>query len=89
MTVQGHCPWDLKKGQVGYWSPSPMYTFYKVSTLPPLGTRLICLAQEGMGAEGRESAQCRGEAREEGQDWSPPRKGPPATLTASWFVWGA
>lgn len=24
-----HCPWDRKEGPVGYWSPSPMYTFYK------------------------------------------------------------
>lgn len=84
MTVQGHCPWDLKEGQVGYWSPSPMYTFYKVSTLPPLGTRLICQAQEGMGKEGRgRERSAGGEVREEGQDWSPPRKGPAATLTAS------
>lgn len=30
-----------------------MYTVYKVSTPPPLGTRLICQAQEGVGKEGR------------------------------------
>lgn len=53
VTMLGCFPWDLKEGQVRYQSPSPMYTFYKVSTLPPLGTRLICLAQEGMGEEGR------------------------------------
>lgn len=34
MTVQGHCPRDLKEGQVGYWSPSPMYTFTKSPLFP-------------------------------------------------------
>ena len=43
---------DLKKGQVGYRPPSPMYTLYGVSTLPPLGTRLICLAGRGWAGRG-------------------------------------
>ena len=61
MSVRGRFLQDLKEGQGGYRSPSPMYTFYRVSTLPPLGTRLICLAQEGMDRGGqRERAQGRG-----------------------------
>lgn len=58
MSVLGCFPWDSKEGRGRYRSPSPMYTFYRVSTLPPLGTRLICPAQEGMGrGEQRKRAQ--------------------------------
>lgn len=65
-----------------------MYTFYKGSTLPPLGTRLICLAQEGVDGEGqREEVHCRGKKgrwEQERRTWVSSRAtGPPPVLTVS------
>lgn len=48
VTVPGRSPWGLKKGGADT-GLQVLCTHLTVSTLPPLGTRLICLAQEGMG----------------------------------------
>lgn len=84
MSLLGRFLQDLKEGQGGYRSPSPMYTFYRVSALPPLGTRLICLAQEGMDRGGqRECAQGTGRRGRREPAWSPLGEGPLPSLTVS------
>lgn len=52
VTMLGPSPWGLKKGRADP-GLQVLCTHFTVSTLPPLGTRLICLAQEGLDEEGR------------------------------------
>lgn len=57
---------DSKEEQGGNRSPSPMYTFYRVSVLPPLGTRLICLSSSGGDGQRRAEGERAVQAGREG-----------------------
>lgn len=73
VTVPGRSPWGLKKGRGGYRSSSPMYTSYSLHP-SPIRHEVDLSSSGGDGRVGkRERGQCRGEEKEAGHDWTPPK----------------